>query len=72
MADKLAFAGKESAPLRQYLPWVTLCWTMTLGSLLLLPTIRVNPKPFTWTADPRRVLAAIKRGKSALELGHRR
>jgi hypothetical protein len=26
-----------------------------------------NPKPFTRTADPRRVLAAIKRGKDALE-----
>jgi transposase len=26
-----------------------------------------NPKPFVWTADPRRVLAAVKRGKQALE-----
>ena len=25
------------------------------------------PKPFVWTADPERVLAAIKRGKQALE-----
>jgi hypothetical protein len=23
-----------------------------------------NPKPFVWTADPRRVLAAVKRGQS--------
>jgi hypothetical protein len=25
-----------------------------------------NPKPFTWTADPDRILAAIKRGKEVL------
>jgi hypothetical protein len=29
-----------------------------------------NPKPFVWAADPRRVLAAIKRGKQALESVH--
>ena len=29
-----------------------------------------NPKPFVWTADPKRVLAAIKRGKQALESLH--
>ena len=28
------------------------------------------PKPFVWTADPDRVLAAIKRGKQALESSH--
>jgi hypothetical protein len=26
-----------------------------------------DPKPFVWTADPKRVLAAIKRGKQTLE-----
>src|SRR5215471_16825177 len=26
-----------------------------------------DPKPFAWTADPRRILAAVKRGKQALE-----
>jgi hypothetical protein len=26
-----------------------------------------KPKPFVWTADPDRVLAAIKRGHQALE-----
>ena len=26
-----------------------------------------EPKPFEWTADPDRVLAAINRGKQALE-----
>ena len=25
-----------------------------------------TPKPFVWTADPKRVLAAFKRGKEAL------
>ena len=29
-----------------------------------------DPKPFVWTADPKRVLAAVKRGKQALELLH--
>jgi hypothetical protein len=29
-----------------------------------------DPKPFIWTADPRRVLAAVQRGKQALELLH--
>jgi transposase len=29
-----------------------------------------NPKPFVWTADPNRVLAAVKRGKQALESVH--
>ena len=29
-----------------------------------------DPKPFVWTADPRRVLAAVKRGKQALESIH--
>jgi transposase len=29
-----------------------------------------NPKPFVWTADPERVIAAVKRGKQALESVH--
>ena len=29
-----------------------------------------DPKPFVWTADPNRVLAAVKRGKQALESIH--
>lgn len=29
-----------------------------------------DPKPFVWTADPNRVLAAVKRGKQALESVH--
>jgi transposase len=29
-----------------------------------------NPKPFVWTADPERVLAAVSRGKQALESVH--
>jgi hypothetical protein len=29
-----------------------------------------DPKPFVWTADPKRVLAAVKRGKQALESDH--
>ena len=27
-------------------------------------------KPFVWTADPKRVLAAVKRGKQTLESVH--
>ena len=30
----------------------------------------LNPKPFVWTADPKRVLAAVKRGKQMLESVH--
>ena len=30
----------------------------------------VDPKPFVWTADPGRVLAAVKRGKQKLESIH--
>ena len=29
-----------------------------------------NPKPFVWTADPKRVLAAVKRGKEKLKSIH--
>ena len=29
-----------------------------------------SPKPFIWTADPDRVLAAVQRGKQALESIH--
>jgi transposase len=29
-----------------------------------------DPKPFTWTADPKRVLASVKRGKQTLESVH--
>ena len=29
-----------------------------------------NPKPFIWTANPNRVLAAVKRGKQTLKSLH--
>jgi hypothetical protein len=29
-----------------------------------------DPKPFVWTADPKHVLAAVKRGKQVLESTH--
>ena len=29
-----------------------------------------NPKPFVWTAEPDRVLAAVARGKQVLESDH--
>jgi hypothetical protein len=29
-----------------------------------------DPKPFVWTADAKRVLAAVKRGKEKLESIH--
>ena len=29
-----------------------------------------DPKPFVWTANPKRILAAVKRGKETLELIH--
>ena len=30
----------------------------------------LNPKLFVWTADPKRVLAAVKRGKQTLKSVH--
>jgi transposase len=35
-----------------------------------LEETNANPKPFVWTADPKRVLSAVKRGKQALESVH--
>jgi len=32
-----------------------------------IPEHNAAPKPFVWTADPDRVLAAINRGKQALK-----
>ena len=35
-----------------------------------LAETNADPKPFVWTADPAKVLAAVKRGKQALESIH--
>jgi hypothetical protein len=29
-----------------------------------------NPKPFTWTANPDKIIAAVNRGRQALESIH--
>ena len=29
-----------------------------------------NPKPFTWTADPNKIIAAVKRGHQVLDSIH--
>ncbi|MCH7692144.1 MAG: IS630 family transposase, partial [Proteobacteria bacterium] len=29
-----------------------------------------NPKPFSWTADPDKIIAAVKRGHQALDSFH--
>ena len=29
-----------------------------------------DPKPFTWTANPNKIIAAVNRGRQALELIH--
>jgi hypothetical protein len=29
-----------------------------------------NPRPFTWTADPDRIIAAVRRGHQALDSIH--
>ncbi|MEO6248754.1 MAG: IS630 family transposase, partial [Sphingomicrobium sp.] len=29
-----------------------------------------NPKPFTWSADPDRIIAAVKRGHQVLDSIH--
>ena len=35
-----------------------------------LAETNADPKPFVWTADPAKVLAAVKRGKQVLESIH--
>ena len=36
----------------------------------LVAETNADPKPFVWTADPKRVIAAVKRGKQVLESVH--
>jgi hypothetical protein len=35
-----------------------------------LANTNADPKPLVWTADPKRVLAAVKHGKQTLESVH--
>ena len=35
-----------------------------------LDAINANPKPFTWTKDPNKIIAAVKRGHQALDSIH--
>ena len=35
-----------------------------------LDAINANPKPFTWTKDPNKIIAAVKRGHQALNSIH--
>ena len=30
----------------------------------------MTPKPFVWTANPRKIIAAVKRGRQVLDLIH--
>ncbi len=34
------------------------------------PLKPMRPKPFTWTADPAEIIAAVRRGRRALESIH--
>jgi transposase len=43
---------------------------LQLAINLFVAETNADPKPFVWTADPKRVLAAVKRGKQALESIH--
>jgi hypothetical protein len=42
----------------------------TLHSDCFVAETNADPRSFVWTADPRRVLAAVKRGEQALESVH--
>ena len=44
-------------------------WEGVAGRRLAKAT-NADPKPFVWTADPKRVLAAVKRRKQVLESIH--
>ena len=35
-----------------------------------LDATNANPKPFTWTKDPNKIIAAVKRGQQALDSIH--
>jgi hypothetical protein len=35
-----------------------------------LKEIKDDPKPFVWTADPEKIIAAVKRGYQTLDLIH--
>jgi hypothetical protein len=35
-----------------------------------LDDINANPKPFTWTKDPNKIIAAVKRGHQVLDSIH--
>ena len=35
-----------------------------------LDDTNANPKPFTWTKDPNKIIAAVKRGHQVLDLIH--
>ena len=52
--------------------WSVLCSLVELQAAINRYVAEHNkhPKPFTWTADPDRVLAAITRGKQVLESLH--
>ena len=41
-----------------------ICQSLSIASVA---ETNADPKPFVWTADPKRVLAAVKRGKQTLE-----
>ena len=43
---------------------------LQLAINLFVAETNADPKPFVWPADPKRVLAAVKRGKQALESLH--
>jgi hypothetical protein len=36
----------------------------------LLAETNNNPKPFTWTADPDKIIAAVRRGHQVLDSIH--
>lgn len=35
-----------------------------------LAETNVDPKPFTWNADPNEIIAAVRRGRQALDSHH--
>jgi uncharacterized protein (TIGR02594 family) len=49
---------------------VTAKFDRALQALSTIAGLQQDPKPFVWTADPKRILAAVKRGKQTLESIH--
>src|ERR1700680_2523123 len=62
--------SKASSPSARASASSAACSDLQVAINRFVAETNVDPKPFVWTADPKRVLAAVKRGKQTLESVH--